>query len=76
MVSPAELSSISAKYLSSHRVIPRIEVYSPSLFPNGVIFSYRFILATVIPSGNEELYSSASAQDSTKFPAVVKDLFS
>ena len=48
-----------------HRVFPCRVIFPTSLFPNGVIFSYRFILATIIPSGNEELYSSASAQDST-----------
>ena len=74
--SPAELSSKPQRSISSHRVIPRRVMSSPSLFPNGVIFSYRFILATIIPSGNEELYSSTSAQDSTNFPAFVKDLFS
>ena len=65
MESPAELSSKPQRSISSHRVIP-FRVFSPaSLFPNRVIFSYRFILATIIPSGNEELYSSTSAQDST-----------
>ena len=43
MVSPAELSSTSAKYLSfPTEFTPRRVIYSPSLFPNGVIFSYRY----------------------------------
>ena len=65
MESPAELSSKPQRSISSHRVIPRRVISPTSLFPNGVIFSYRFILAIIIPSGNEELYSSTSAQDST-----------
>ena len=63
--SPAELSSKPQRGISSHRVFPRRVISPTSLFPNGVIFSYRFILAIIIPSGNEELYSLTSAQDST-----------
>ena len=43
MVSPAELSSnLSEVPLFPHRVTPRKVIYTPSLFPNGVIFSYRY----------------------------------
>ena len=75
MVSPAELSSTSQRSISSHRVIPRRVISSPGLFPNEVIFFYRFILTIITPSGSGELYSSTSAQDLISRP-VIKDLFS
>ena len=49
MESPAEFSLKSQRSISSHRVIPHRVISSTSLFPNGVVFSSRFILANHHP---------------------------
>ena len=66
---------ISAKYLFPQSNSPQSN-RSNKFFPNGVIFSYRSILAIIIPSGNEELYSSNISPRFNKLPTFVKDLFS
>ena len=62
------------KVFLSPQSIPRRVIYSPSLFPNGVILSYRYS-CNHHPSRNEE-FSSFNVRPGFNFPAPVKDLFS